>query len=321
MKNDDMKRIPATRVTLSAPAVRNTTVVRISAQRKNTAGRKQYAPAAGRYEEARERFPKEPDFYESQGKRTRETGDIWAAMDSRAKKSDDFSGAPNNRPEKDGDIWAAMDDRPITSNDFAATSSRRPKRSDGFFTVEDNGFAQTDEIEFPERKRGYSGSYRKTANVRAGTETPFGSFVVEVLFTVLLLSAVCALLTVRLGGESPFSFFYPGNSLWACICLSVAAFALLRIFFRVPYFVGVFAAFGTLFAVNMGWLTGLARLFLSENTAFIGGLALYLILLAGFLMLLWLLYRKRFKLDLAVKILGGALAILVLVNLVINWPM
>lgn len=319
MKNDD-KKIPATKVTLSPYAsersVRNRTVVRVSPAERSSIERKR----PERFEEAPERRPgetgsffevaerpvKADNFVKAPNVRSKESGNIWAAMDNRPERESGFS-----EPERE----AAFDSRSKKPNGFSDNREYRSKKQNSFFEDGEGGFYQR------EGKQSYAPAYKRAAGGSPDMDIPFGSFIVEVLFSALLLSAVCALMTVRIGGEGGvISFSYPGSSLWAYICISVGAFALLRIFFRMQYFTSVFVAFGTLFALNLGWLESIARLLLGEGSAPIGGIVLYIILLAGFFFLLFFLYKKSFKPHMVVKVLGVALALLVLLNMGVNWP-
>lgn len=282
MKNEE-KRIPVTRVTLSPPAPGG-------ASRNKTVVKVSASQRPDGQPKRNSLFPS----VAGNGGETKKPGGFSSAAKRDGETQDDL-------PQKSGDIWEAIDNR--------------PKRSGGFSEAPG---PQTDEYDASD----YTASYKGAANDRPDPDIPFGSFIVELLFSVMLLAAVCALRTIIIdSGGGSISFSYPGNSLWAYMCISAAVFALLRIFFRAQYFVSMFVAFGTFFALNLNWLNDLARFLFSEGAAVIGGFAIYLILLSGFFFILWLLYNKGFRPRLFVKITGGALACLVLANAAVNWPL
>ncbi len=145
------------------------------------------------------------------------------------------------------------------------------------------------------------------------------SFVIELVFSILLIAAVCALRTVHLFANNVglVTFADLGKSMWIFMGTSIAVFVVLRIFIRKPYFAGVFAAFGTFFAVNFNLLVDLLRLFIAKyRNAAIGGIILYAVLIVGFFFILRVLYKKNIKLNAITKILSVTFACLVVFNVV-----
>ncbi len=151
-----------------------------------------------------------------------------------------------------------------------------------------------------------------------------GAFVAELFFSVLLLTAICALhkvlaLASNIGILSFADLFGEyGQDIWINTGVSVAVFAILRIFLRKPYFACIFVAFCAFFYVNFNnLLVPFLRLFINKYTpAVIGGIALYVVLIAGFFFLLRLLYKKKFPVHTVAKILSVVFAGLVLFNVV-----
>ena len=145
------------------------------------------------------------------------------------------------------------------------------------------------------------------------------SFVVELVFSVILITAICALPTVHQFAKNAgeVSFAELGQSMWIFMGVSVAVFAIVRFLLRKPYFAGTLVAAATLLAVNFKWLAELFFLFI--DTYFLVILCsaiLCLVLIAVFFFLLRLLFRKRFPVHIADKILSVALAGLVLFNVI-----
>jgi hypothetical protein len=146
-----------------------------------------------------------------------------------------------------------------------------------------------------------------------------GHVVPELIFSVFLLAAICALRTVQIyaSNAGQVAFADLGSSMWIYMGISIAVFSILRIFLRKPYFVCIFVAFGTFLAVNFDLLVGLVRLFVNKySTAAIGGMALYAVLLVGLFFLLRLLYKKKFPADMLVRVLSVTFSGLVLFNAV-----
>lgn len=147
-----------------------------------------------------------------------------------------------------------------------------------------------------------------------------GSFVAEIVFSVLLIAAICALRTVHLFANNvdEVTFAALGKTMWVFMGAGVAVFAILRIFLRKPYFAGTFVAFGTFLAVNFNWLADFMRLFFSKYYgAAIGGLVLFIVIVAGFFFLLRLLYKKKFPMHIIAKILTITFSCLVIFNVVL----
>ncbi len=150
-------------------------------------------------------------------------------------------------------------------------------------------------------------------------ERSIGLFVVELIFSVLLLAAICALRTVQTYANNVelVAFSDLGQSMWISMGASIAVFGILRIFMRKPYFACAFVALSTFFAVNFSWLVDFMRLFFKEyNPAVIGGALLYIVLVIGFLFSIKLLYKKRFPVHTIAKILSLTFTCLVLFNVV-----
>lgn len=151
------------------------------------------------------------------------------------------------------------------------------------------------------------------------TKRSIGPLITELIFSVLLVAAICALHTVNFYANNvgSVSFADVGQSMWIYIGISVGIFAILRIFLRKPYFACLFVAIGAFLAVNFDWLIGLMRLFINEYVyAAIGGLVLYLIIVAGFFFLLRFLYKKDFPASVITRILSVTFTVLVLFNVV-----
>ena len=156
---------------------------------------------------------------------------------------------------------------------------------------------------------------KKNNSVKLNTK----SLVIEIVFSALLLAAICALRTVHLFANNVelVSFSDLGKDLWVYMGISIAVFAILRIFLRRPYFACMIAAFGTFFAVNFDVLVSFMRLFVNKYyPAAILGLVTYVILMAGIVLLLRLLYKKKFPVHIFAKILSLTFAGLVLFNAV-----
>lgn len=146
-----------------------------------------------------------------------------------------------------------------------------------------------------------------------------GSIIAELFFSVLLLGAICALRPVQVYASNvgSVSFSEVSGPLLVYMGISVAFFALLRIFLRKPYFACIFVAIGTFIALNFSWLIDLMRLFLKESySATIGGLALFVVILTGFFFLLRFLYKKNFPGSVVARILSITFTGLVLMNVV-----
>ena len=145
------------------------------------------------------------------------------------------------------------------------------------------------------------------------------SFIAELIFSVLLIVAICSLRTVHVFANNIglVRFSDLGISIWIYMGAGIVAFAILRVFLRKPYFAGIFVAFGIFLAVNFDWLVDFFRLFIKTyNPAAICGIALYLVIVTGFFFLLRLLYKKKFPAHIIVKILSATFTGLVLFNLV-----
>ncbi len=146
------------------------------------------------------------------------------------------------------------------------------------------------------------------------------SLILELVFSVILLSAICALRSVQTYANTGTPDGSAGT-IWIYMGASTAVFAVLRIFWRKPYFACIFMALATFLAVNFEWLTDFVRLFIQTDpyTA-IAGIALYLGLLAGFFFLLRLLYKKNsLPMHIIVRTLAAALACLVLFDAVLGF--
>ncbi len=147
-----------------------------------------------------------------------------------------------------------------------------------------------------------------------------GPFAMELVFSILLLSSMCALRTVQVYANNTelVSFADLGNSIWLSTLISLTAFALLRIFLRKPYFACVLVAFGTFLAVNFSWLIDAARLIKNEyDFAVVVGLLLYIIIITGFVFLLRMLYKKGLNICIFARILSVTFTCLVIFNIVL----
>ncbi len=147
-----------------------------------------------------------------------------------------------------------------------------------------------------------------------------GSFVAEMIFSVFLIAAICALRTVQIFASNVglVAFSDLGTSMWIYMGASVAVFAVLRVFVRKPYYAGAFVAVAAFLAVNFTWLVDFLRLFVQTlNPALIGALILYVVLVTGVFFLLRLLYKKKFPLHIVTKILSLTFTGLVLFNAVL----
>lgn len=147
-----------------------------------------------------------------------------------------------------------------------------------------------------------------------------GSFIVEVIFSVLLIAAVCTLRAVTLfaGKANLFTSAASGGSVWIYMGISLAVFAVLRMILRKPYFAGIFVAFIALLIVKFDWLISFFSLFIKENDyAILCGMLLVPVLAGGFFFLLWLLNEKKFPFRTAAKILSATVTGLVLFGMAI----
>ena len=155
---------------------------------------------------------------------------------------------------------------------------------------------------------------------KAEAERTAGSFAGELIFSVLLIVAVCALRTVHIYANNVglVKFADLGISMWIYMGIGIFTFAILRIFLRKPYFASIFVAFGTFLAVNFDWLVGFFRLFIKTyNPAAVCGIAFYIVIVAGFFFLLRLLYKKEIPLHIIARILSITFTGLVLFNMVL----
>lgn len=146
------------------------------------------------------------------------------------------------------------------------------------------------------------------------------AFIVELIITVVLLAAICTLRTVHLFANNVDEVVFAdlGNDMWIFMAISIAVFAILRIFLRKPYFAGMFVALATFLAVNFSLLVSFMRLFISKyNPAAIGGVVLYVVLVVGFVFLLRVLFKKKLPVHIFAKILSATFAGLVLFNAVL----
>jgi hypothetical protein len=146
------------------------------------------------------------------------------------------------------------------------------------------------------------------------------SFVIELVTSVILIAAICALRTVHLYANNvdEVTFAELGGTMWIFMGAGVGVFLILRIFLRKPYFATIFVAFGVLMAVNFSWLVDFMRLFITKyNPASIGGLVLYIVLVAGIFFLLRFLFKKKIPFHIITRILALTFAGLVLFNTVL----
>lgn len=163
------------------------------------------------------------------------------------------------------------------------------------------------------------------ANPASNAPTPVkqkgGALIAELIFSALLLAAICSLRTVHVYASNvgAVAFSELAASMWGYIGISIAAFAILRIFLRKPYFAGVFVAFAAFWFVDFDWLMDFMRLFIDNYySAAIGGIALFAVIMAGFFFLLRLLYQKSFPVQTVAQILAVTFSALVLFNVVIS---
>lgn len=145
-----------------------------------------------------------------------------------------------------------------------------------------------------------------------------GSFAVELVFSVLLLAAICALPTVQGYAHNVHlgTFSQMTNFTWLYVLgVSVGIFAVARIIIRKPYYACAFVSFGTFWFINFKLLSDFFRLFINlSGPAVIGGLVLYALLVAGFFFLLRLFYKKKLSVGTVTKIITVTFAGLVLFN-------
>ena len=139
------------------------------------------------------------------------------------------------------------------------------------------------------------------------------------MFSVLLLVSICALRTVHLYANNVelVKFSDLGEDLWIYMGVSIAVFAILRVFLKKPYFACLLSAFATFFAVNFNLLIDFMRLFVNKYLhASIGGIIIYALLVTGFIFLIRFIYKKKLSVSIITKILAVTFAGLVLFNVV-----
>ncbi|MFA5675935.1 MAG: hypothetical protein WDA65_05350 [Christensenellales bacterium] len=191
---------------------------------------------------------------------------------------------------------------------------------------------QGDRLKVRMHELNYVGSKKKTDSKRQPqiTERPkttvqtekrsAGSFVIELVVSVLLIAAINALRTVQVYASNVHlvTFNALAESMWLYMGISIACFAVLRIFLRKPYFACIFASFGIFLAINFEWLVDLTRIFINKyEPAVIGGLLLYVVIVTGFLFIVRLLFKKNFPIHTVAKILSATFSCLVLFNVVL----
>lgn len=162
--------------------------------------------------------------------------------------------------------------------------------------------------------------YNADIRLKSRKKRAVRTFVTELIFSVILLAAICALPTVHLYANNvgEVSFAALGRTMWLYMGISIAVFAILRLFLHKPYFACTFVAVGAFLAVNFNWLVNFFRLFVNTYYyAALGGIILYLALIAGFFFLLRLIYKKGFPVPVIDKILAATFTGLVLFNAVL----
>ncbi len=163
-------------------------------------------------------------------------------------------------------------------------------------------------------------SRKKEPPAKPEVKRTVGPLVVELVFSVLLLAAICALRTVQVYAQNVdlLSFEDLGSFWWICMISSIVVFAILRIFIRKPYFACIFVAVATFFAVNFQWLVALFGLFIqSALFTTIGGIVLFIGIMVCLFFLLRRLYKKgKFPMHIIVKILSVTFTCLILFNVV-----
>ena len=164
---------------------------------------------------------------------------------------------------------------------------------------------------------------QKEKNIHANKEekkkNSTSKFIAELVFSVLLLVSICALRTVHLYANNVelVKFSDLGKDLWIYMGVSIAVFAILRVFLRKPYFACLITAFATFFAVNFNLLIDFMRLFVNKYLhASIGGIILFAVLVTGFIFLIRFIYKKKLSVSVITKILAATFAGLVLFNVV-----
>jgi hypothetical protein len=164
------------------------------------------------------------------------------------------------------------------------------------------------------------GSRSAAKPVKPEVKNSAGSLAAELIFSVILIAAICALPTIIFFASNVgkgITFKDMGTSMWIYMGISAVVFAILRIFLRKPYFASTLVAFAAFLAVNFTWLVSLFRLFFNTFLyAAIGGLVLFILLVAGFFFLLRLLYKKKLPVYIVTRILSVTFAGLVLFNVV-----
>ena len=171
----------------------------------------------------------------------------------------------------------------------------------------------TDEPELMQKEKNIHAN--KEENKKNSTST----FIAELVFSVLLLVSICALRTVHLYANNVelVKFSDLGKDLWIYMGVSIAVFAILRVFLRKPYFACLITAFATFFAVNFNLLIDFMRLFVNKYLhASIGGIIIFAVLVTGFIFLIRFIYKKKLSVSVITKILAATFAGLVLFNVV-----
>jgi len=182
-------------------------------------------------------------------------------------------------------------------------------------TWPDNKMPELSRVSLKKQESANSGSPAK--HIRKRT---LGPFIAELVFCTVLIAAICALPTVQIYASNVnlISFGQLGDSMWLYMGAGILVFSVMRMFIRKPYFAGLFVAFGVFFAVNLIWLVNFMNLFFNEySSSAVGGLILYVLLLAGFFFVLRFLYKKKFPLNAVVKILSVTFTGLVVLNIVL----
>ena len=162
--------------------------------------------------------------------------------------------------------------------------------------------------------------YNADIRLKSKKKRAVRAFVTELIFSVIMITAICVLPTVHLYAKNAgeVSFAELGPSMWIFMAISLAVFAILRLFLRKPYFACTLVAVAALLSVNFNWLAELFLLFIDTYFfAILCGIILCLVLIAGFFFLLRLLFKKGFPVHIIDKILSVALAGLVLFNVVL----